>query len=385
MINYIVVGQNRPVTLAVLQAVRSFTDAGCMVIGTQGNRGLRWSSLCEQQATIRFDGADDEVFVDLVNDLTRFTRHLVLIPADCHAIRMVNRVAGQLAVTISPIPDTPTLTMLDDRWRFQRLCRQHGLPVPASRLIGGESEPDFPALAAELGLPFMVTPISHEPDLESVMISCRRDLWRLPARGLLVAQAIAPGADVSISLIADRGQLCAFVIAGLGLDQDNAGHFHHGLERIAARLCEVSAFNGAMHLGARVDTTTGNLTLVDCVPHFWPDLTSTILAGLNLVAECVHPSPRHSRLQVVTQVGAALGHPLAPARWHRLRAPDEGGRLLRAMSFDLYSLSMSTGGALREAWRNMAQRPVASLPQIGPRMGPRIGPGSAPRRDAAAQ
>lgn len=362
MINYIVAGQDRRITLDVLQAIRSFTDAGCMVIGSERNRGLRWSSLCEQQTTIRFDGSDDDAFVDLVNALTSYTRHLVLIPADSHAIRLVNRVAGRLSVAISPVPDSPTMDMLNDPWRFQRLCRQHGLPTPASRLIGAESEPDFLALARELGLPFSLRPLNQPAHEPALLVHSRRDLWRAPTSGLLLAQALPSGAEVTVSLLSDRGQVTAFAIAGLAPAQ--AGEVRLELEKIAVRLCHVLAFNGPMRLRARVDAATGKLCLIDCVPHFWPGLTSCILAGLNLVAECVRPSPRQHGLRVVTQDHASLAHPLAPVWWDRLRARDEGGRLLRAMSLDLYSLSLSTGGMLKQALGKMRQKSMPKMPQL---------------------
>ena len=355
MINYIVVGQDQRVTLAVLQAVRSFTDAGCMVIGTKENRGLRWSSLCEKQATIRFDGAHDDAFVSLVDDLTRNNRHLALIPADCDAVRMVNRVSKRLFVTIAPIPDTQTMTMLADRWQFQQLCRRNGLPVPAVRLIGEDIGLDFSALATELGLPFIVKPVLHQPSCASVLVRSRRDLLRLPARPELMAQKIVPGIEVSISLLADRGQPTAWAIAGLA---EQSTHSQAELEKLATRLCQASAFNGLMRLRARVDLVTGAAVLIDCVPHCWPEMTAPILDGLNLVAESVHPSPTGRGLPRIRQARAKLGHPLAPARWQRLGAPDVGGRLLRAMSLDLYSLSLSTAGLMRNAWQKAAQRPA---------------------------
>ncbi|MDO8298214.1 hypothetical protein [Lacisediminimonas sp.] len=364
MINYIVMGQDRRVTLAVLQAVRSFTDAGCMVIGTERNRGLRWSSLCKQQATIRFDGADDDAFVTLLDHLSRRNRHLVLIPTDCDAIGMVNRVGERLAVTVAPIPDTATMTMLDDRWQFQQLCRRHSLPAPASRLIGGDTQPDFASLATELGLPFLVKPVSQRHSGGKLLIRCRSDLLRMPAHTLLIAQQIVAGIDASISLLADRGQPTAFAIAGL--DPGQSARFHPELERLAARLCQVSAFNGMMRLRARVDVATGEAVLIDCVPHCWPGLTASILAGLNLVAESVQPSPRRSGMPRITQATTVLGHPLAPARWQRLCTADEGGRLLRAISLDMYSLSMSTASVVRHAWRhtssNTSLRPAPALP-----------------------
>lgn len=362
MINYIVAGQDRRVTLDVLQAIRSFTDAGCMVIGSEHNRGLRWSSLCEQQTTIRFDGSDDDAFVDLVNDLTSYTRHLVLIPADSHAIRLVNRVAGRLSVAISPVPDTPTMDMLNDPWRFQRLCRQHGLPVPASRLLGAESEPDFNQLAQELGLPFVLRPLNQAMHEAPLLVHSRRDLWRAPTSGLLLAQTLPTGMEVSISLLSDRGQVTAFALAGLAPAQ--AGEIRLRLEQLAVRLCHLCAFNGPMRLRARVDPATGSIFLLDCVPHFWPGLTACILSGLNLVAECVRPSPRQHGLRVVTQDHAGLEHPLAPMWWQRLRARDEGGRLLRAMSLDLYSLSLSTGGLLKQALVKVRSKSLPRLPQL---------------------
>ncbi len=378
MINYIVVGQDRRVTLAVLQAIRSFTDAGCMVIGPEKNRGLRWSSLCEKQATIRFDGADDDAFVSLADQLFRRNRHLVLIATDCDAISMVNRLSERLPITIAPIPDTATMTMLEDRWQFHQLCRRNSVPTAASHLLGGDVRPDFTMLAAELGLPFIVKPVSKKQSLGPLLIRCRNDFLRLPADTLLLAQRFVPGIDASISLLADRGQPTALAIAGL--DQAQSARFHSVLARLAAKLCQASAFNGLMQLRVRVDIATGEALLIDCVPHCWPGLTASILSGLNLVAESVHPSARRSGLPRITQSETLLGHPLAPACWPRLRAPDEGGRLLRAMSLDPYSLSMSTGGVLRDAWRNMAQRPVASVPRRD-----RLEHGLAQRRDATAQ
>lgn len=378
MINYLVLGQDQRVTLAVLQAIRSFTDAGCMVIGGRANRGLRWSSLCEQQAELRFDGSDDERLVDLVNDMTRYTRHMVLIPADAEAIRMVNRLGSRLAVAVTPVPDTPTLTMLGDLWRFQRLCRQHGLPVPACRLIGGEAEPDFPALAGELGLPFLVRPAAVSDKDAPILVRCKRDLWRIPARGLLVAQSLSEGVDAALCVLADRGQLTSLAIEGL--NQEQLARLQPELERLAARLCHVCAFNGVMRLAIKADPDTGSVTLMHCVPHFWPELTSTILAGLNPVAETVQPSPRRlTGPRVVSQAVAVVPHPLAPSQWGRLRAQDEVGRLLRAMSLDLYSLSISTGHALRRAIASPARQ---SRPARSPALLP--APAITARHDAAA-
>jgi hypothetical protein len=364
MINYIVLGQDQRTTLAVLQAIRSFTDAGCMVIGTEKNRGLRWSSLCKQQSTIRFDGADDDAFVNLAELLSRRNRHLVLIPTDCDAISMVNRVGERLAVTIAPIPDTATMTMLDDRWQFQQMCRRNRLPAPASRLIGGGAQHDFASLVAELGLPFVVKPVLQSPSYGTLLIRCRSDLLRLPAHASMIAQEIVAGIEASISLLADRGQPTAFAIAGL--DQEQSARFHPELERLAAKLCQASAFSGVMRLRARVDAATGETVLIDCIPHCWPSLTAAILSGLNLVAESVRPSRRQSGLPRITQMATVLGHPLAPSRWKRLCCADEGGRLLRAMSLDMYSLSLSTASAVRRAWRlgpgYTALRPAPTLP-----------------------
>ena len=40
----------------------------------------------------------------------------MLIPADCDAIRLVNRVRDRLRLPITPIPDAATLDMLEQQW-----------------------------------------------------------------------------------------------------------------------------------------------------------------------------------------------------------------------------------------------------------------------------
>ena len=60
MANFIVVGSSRAIVMALLQAIRSFSDAKCVVLGDRENQDLHRSALCERHILVQFDGAGDD-------------------------------------------------------------------------------------------------------------------------------------------------------------------------------------------------------------------------------------------------------------------------------------------------------------------------------------
>lgn len=346
MINYIVVGKSNFVVVAVLQALRSFTDAKVLVIGDHETDVLRWSSLCHKKRNVRFDGQDDKRFAELVNTLARKMPHLKLIPADCEGIRIVNRVRNRLCIGITPIPDTATLNMFDDKWQFHRFCTEHGLRVPETRLIGAKEEIDFDAIVAELGLPFVLKPINQAGSL-GVQIVTGKDYFERVIRDNpaydfkpLIAQRFIAGADIDLSLLAVDGKLSAFAIQQVS---GSKVHFvpNTYLETLAGRICDESRYSGPMHVDARIEKHTGQVYLIESNPRFWASVTASVWCGLNFVAESIEPTPRPSGPRRLTYGSAHTRHPmLRPASWPRLVFDTHHrGRLLRTTTFDPYLLS----------------------------------------------
>jgi predicted ATP-grasp superfamily ATP-dependent carboligase len=366
VINFIVSGNCRRVVSAVLLAIRSFTDAKCIVLGGQATRPLRWSSLCKGQVTVDIDGADDTGFIETVNRVADANPHVILIPADCDAIRLANRVRGRLKVKTTPIPGMSTLDMFDNKWQFHQFCSGLGLPVPATQFFASKREMDFKAIVSEIGLPFVVKPLDragstgvhivHGAEDFEVSIQDNADY----DFGPLIAQRFIHGTDVDVSFLSYGGRLSAFAV------QQASGsrivfQSNPALEALARELSDASSYHGVMHVDARVEDGTGKVWLIESNPRFWASLTASVWCGLNFVAESLVPAPKDAGVRALTAGSASIRHPLIrPSAWRGLLADRGGrGRLLRAMAFD--------PPALGEFAREL---PVAALRFAGKRTHP---------------
>lgn len=346
MINFIVVGKSKRVVVAILQAIRSFTDAKCIVVGDEETRCLRWSTLAKRQIMTRFDGSDDDNFANAINRIVEKTPHVRLIPADCDGIRLTNRVRNRLRVKITPTPDLSMLNMFDDKWHFHQFCVQHGLAVPPTRFAATKSDLDFDTIAGEFGVPFVVKPVNQAGSFGVEIIRSKAHFEQAIRDNAnyrfapLIAQRYIDGVDIDLSLLSVQGQVSAYAI------QQVAGSMIHfvsnpALEEMAEKLCKVSAYHGVMHIDARIEKATGNIFLIESNPRFWASLTASVWCGLNFVAESIEQTPRPQGARRQLTAGKAYTrHPvIRPSSWLQLVADSgERGRLIRAMTFDLPTL-----------------------------------------------
>lgn len=345
MINFIVVGKCKRVVSAVLLALRSFTDAKCVVIGSEATAVLRWSSLCKRQFTMDMQGSDDGRFVQTVHAIVKRTPHVVLIPADCDAIRLVNRVRSQLPLRVTPIPDLATLDMFDNKWLFYQFCTRHGLPVPDTRFVSAKSALDYDAVAAEFGVPFVVKPLNQAGSTGVQIIRSKAHFETAILHddgydyGPLIVQRYIDGKDIDVSFLAIGGRLCAYAVQQ-SAPSEIVFVSHAELEALTAKLCHAGAYHGVMHVDARIDAASGKVYLIESNPRFWATLTASVWCGLNFVAESIVQAPRTNGVLCLTSGAANTRHPLLrPAAWRQL-VGDVGwrGRLLRAVAFDLPTL-----------------------------------------------
>lgn len=363
MINFIVLGRNKHVLIPVLQSIRSFTDAKAIAIGGEETKSLKWSTLCEQHLTIDFDGSGDDAFVALINSVVEKIQYVTLIPTDCDAIRLTNRVRDRLSLNITPIPRTATLDMFDDKWRFHEFCKQHQIAVPQTRLFQSKAELDYAALAGEFGLPFVIKPVNQAGARGVQIIRDKKHFERLVrdneayAYAPLIAQAYIDGSDIDISFLADRGQIGSFAIQQA---RDFTVEFVHNaeLESMATRLCQLSAYHGVMHIDARIDKRTGKVYLLESNPRFWASLNASVACGLNFVAESIRSLPRAHGVRRLTAGKSFTSHPvLHPSTWPALLSDGgDNGRLLRAMTFDPLAIGSFATALPSIAWRQFSRQ-----------------------------
>jgi biotin carboxylase len=363
MINFIVLGRNKHVLVPVLQSIRSFTDAKAVTIGSEETKSLKWSTLCEQHLTIDFDGSDDDAFVALINSIVEKIQYVTLIPTDCDAIRLTNRVRERLSLNITPIPMTATMEMFDDKWRFHHFCKQNQIAVPHTRLFNSKTQLDYVALAGEFGTPFVIKPIDQAGARGVQIIRSKEEFDRIIRDNdayqyaPLLAQRYIDGTDIDISLLADRGQVGSFAIQRAS---DSVVEFIHNseLEQMALKLCRLSAYHGVMHIDARIDRHTGKVYLLESNPRFWASLNASVACGLNFVAESIRSLPRKHGIRRLTAGKSFTTHPvLHPSTWPALLSDaGDNGRLLRAMSFDPHSLGSFATALPSLAWRQFSRQ-----------------------------
>lgn len=347
MIDFILIGNSNRIALPVLQALRVAGHARCAVVGGEETLALRWSHLCQQHAVIDF--SQDDAAVRTINLIAEQSPHAMLIPFDCDAIRLVDRVQDRLKLKSIPVPALETLNMFDDKWTFYQFCLANALPVPLTRFIGPKSNLDYDTIQSELGLPFIIKPTNESGSHGVQVVHSREELDQKIGENAayqyspLIAQKYIEGIDMDINLFAVAGQLQAVSIHRP--DKSFIDFVPHSkLEDIAEKICRFSHYSGVMNADVRLDINTGEVFLIESNPRFWATLASTVDCGLNFAAESIKPSEPYFQPSAVplrlTAGRSYTRHPfLRPSSWWQLISDrTEKGRLLRVKAFDLYSL-----------------------------------------------
>lgn len=338
----------------VLLSVRSWTRASCTAVCATGSRYVRHSALVDQYAEIRFDGSDDQRFVDYVNALERQSPGQLLVAADTAGNRLVNRVRSRLEVACAPLPTDAVLDVLDDKWQFHRQCLRLGLPTPETLLAASKEQIDFDAAAERLGLPFFVKPAREAQSHGACEIASRADLQRLLLDdphyryAPLLLQRFIRGTDLGVNVCAAGGQVRAIAVQRRRPPQlaDAPIDFLHSsdLELAAHTMCSATAYDGVMNIDARVEDDTGIVWLLEANPRYWRSLSASTWGGLNFVAEHLGNVPATRGLRMLCSGEAdTFHHPLLRPRLLRAMLFEGGarGRLARHMAADLCTLANS--------------------------------------------
>lgn len=368
MVDFILLGNSTRIALPVLQALHSMGSTRCALVGSQQTQALRWSHLCHQHAVIDF--TQDDAAVRVIMQMAQQHPQAMLVPFDCEAIRLVNRVKGRLAIQSIPVPRLETLNMFDDKWAFHQFCLANALPVPKTCWVGPKSNLDFNAITAELGLPFIIKPTNESGASGVQVVHSREALEQHIVQNAayvyspLIAQQYIEGIDMDINLLSVNGQLRAVSVHRPAKSFIDFMH-HPELEEIGEKICRFSQYSGLMNADVRLETHTGHFYLIESNPRFWATLASTVDCGLNFAAESVRRSEPSVVPRRLTSGRFYARHPLLmPSSWWRLVSDrTERGRLLRARAFDVFVLGellRDLPAMLSRAWQRLKTRKRAS-------------------------
>ena len=349
--NFLVIGAHRTLIIQVLLALHAAADAECVVICPGTTRYLHLSNMCSRHWIAEFDGSDDDTITGIVNRCADDMPGLVLIPADCLATRLVNRVRARLHVRIARVPDEEMLDLFDNKWRFHQFCKRLGLNVPPTQVAASKEALDFSVAAHELGLPFIVKPLDQHGAAGLLLVSSEND-YRENILGNdayryapLVVQRYIRGIDVGLNLLAIRGKVQAIAVQRRDYPQNEEAKIrffsNDYLAKAAFLLCEESGYDGVMNVDARIEEDTGTVYLFEANPRYWVSLSASTWCGLNFVAENLDRMEQSEDVRVLASGTAdTFYHPLfRPMLWpYVLFGRSHRGRLSRIMARDICTL-----------------------------------------------
>lgn len=347
----IVVGPEKNMVVQVLLAIRCWTNAHCTAVCRPGSRHIRHSLLVDHYAEFAFDGSDDERFVDFVNRLEQQQPGQLLVPADTHGNRLINRLRQRLSARCAVAPDDCMLDALDDKWQFHLLCKRLGLRTPDTLYVTSKQDIDFDAAARRLGLPFIVKPCSEAQSHGACVISTREELQRriIGDRDYryapLVLQQFIRGHDVGLNLSAVHGQLNAVAMQRRRDPSDDGsaiGFFYSPeLDHAARAICEATRYQGVMNVDGRIEDGTGHVWLFESNPRYWRSLSASVWAGMNFAAENLAARlPLGAPRMLCDGRANAYHHPLLRPHlwWHALFGLGSQRRLARLLAVDICTL-----------------------------------------------
>jgi ATP-grasp in the biosynthetic pathway with Ter operon len=265
--------------------MRVATAAGIRVhvLGTGPSRGLRASRCCRGYRDSR-SGGDPEILLAEIRALVDRYRIEWVFPADDVSTRLLASLAGRLPVRCVALPDLATFDLLNDKWRFTRLCLANGIRAPEAWRFEGVAQLRAALASGEIALPITVKPTNRSGGVGVLHITEPGELVRLGAvdyQPILVQRHIR-GPAVSITLLCDHGRVVAHVAherdaARFGVIADA------DLLDNAARLAALTGYHGIANFDAVRGEDDGRAYLVECNPRFWFSIYLVMLAGLNFV------------------------------------------------------------------------------------------------------
>jgi len=217
---------------------------------------------------------------------------------------------------IAPVSDRETLARLSDKWAFHGLCQSLGLPTPATRWFAAKADIDAQQCLVDHDGAIIVKPTNRHGGLGVTLIRSVADFERQVLgdaafnHAPLLVQAFIPGADLDISVLANKGQVLHRAIQAR---EGRRLRFldHAELAAAVEALMKHTGFSGLAHIDARV-REDGSVVLIECNTRPWATLSKATWCGLNFIRATVDTARgRASREPAVLNVGIAL----APDAW----------------------------------------------------------------------
>ena len=280
--NVLVIASDEYLTLRLLKCLAAL-NAVVHVIGV--GAAVRASRYCRRYtaydlSTLRHSSAQ------VCDDIDRYCRlHAIdiVLPSGMESVFLLAGLKDSFKSTrVLPRAAVEHLRVLNNKWDFARLLKQHGLPEPQSHLLERVEDVD----ALDIGFPVILKPL--ELDASRGVVRCdtpaavQAHLKRPGVTLPLLVQEYVPGADVGLGLLAHQGTVVAWSIQKQLPDGSGVEFIkHERILEIGRRILSVCRHDGIAHFDMRIDARDGSIQVLECNPRFWASLPFCMLAGVN--------------------------------------------------------------------------------------------------------
>jgi predicted ATP-grasp superfamily ATP-dependent carboligase len=295
--------------------LRCFHAAGVNVhvLGAKGSRGLRLSRFCASFRE-RISGYRGHLgpLVREVNSIIAELNIDLIVSGEHFMMRPLIEMAPALNAPCFPMPTMEQFDLLNNKWRFTKLCNDLGLTCPQSRLINSPSELREALEAGDVSIPFVAKPLDFDGSRGFVPVLRASDLRQLDLIDYypIIIQDYIEGLDVAASVYCDQGEIKAFIAHYRKLATYftfTSPEIRAGIERIVGATKAHGVLNFDMRIGS-----DGAVYWLECNPRFFFWMYMSLLAGIPFVEFGLPnwPAPSSTTLPTGTNVrflkGAAV-------------------------------------------------------------------------------
>jgi len=296
------------------------------VLGNLGAQVLALSRYCTKFSLSHaiIAGQYDAGLALEINCLAREVGATMILPGDAPSTRALIACRDLLEFPCFPLPTLEVFDLLNDKWRFSRLCDTLGICHPPTRLYSDADQLATEISAGQLPYPAVAKAPSWSASQGFVVLNgadAAAKAARINYRPVIVQQFI-PGKDIVASIFCRNGAITAFMAheyrKGVYSTFWSATVFAD-LGRIVAHLGADGAYNFDM-----IAAPDGKIHYLECNPRFFYKIDLSMLAGINFVAagleDAVAPHPL--RVPHGTSVRRPEAVLTSPQCWPRLTRRD---------------------------------------------------------------
>jgi hypothetical protein len=255
------------------------------VLGTAEAWPLRYSVACSGFTNAAVEAGHFELLtVEFVNDVCKRLCIDVVLPSDGETTRWLGMHGSDVAAQCYPVPSAQVFDTLDDKFLFNALCDQVGVPVPKAVLLNDTRQLAAALDAHVIRLPAVAKPTRMWGSFGVVKLepaTARHVAAAIKYTPILIQDYVV-GRDISAFFLCRNGIIQAAVI--YEKTQKSVNFFNcDSVVTLSKKIIEYFSYDGVIGFDIR-ECPDSNLFFLECNPRFWYNMDAVRRGGLNFVA-----------------------------------------------------------------------------------------------------